>query len=176
MKDFIPNAAADSRKQKIFGVTHDPSQQFRANTSHTRWMFGWKAAQTSLMVGSLLPVFFLLTLHTLSVTLATAPLHGRKRFIPTRPSGQILGFSFFVKRTWVTFSQLLYLISRFCNQARNHLEWGREGAFTPTDFSPFKKSPSSFFLHPLVWFVSTGVKASITHGCIPKHSDRDHQK
>lgn len=57
-------------------------------------------------------------------------------------------FSFFVKCTWVTFSQLLYLISRFCNQARNHLQSDREGAFTPTDFSPFKKSPGSFSCTP----------------------------
>lgn len=34
------------------------------------------------------------------------------------------------------------------------------------------KEPQFLFLHPLVWFVSTGVKASITHGCIPKHSDQ----
>lgn len=35
------------------------------------------------------------------------------------------------------------------------------------------KEAQFLFLRPLVWFVSAGVNASITHGCIPKHSDQN---
>lgn len=139
--------------------------------------------QNSFRIVFLLPVLFLLSLHTLVWPVLSywslwppLPSPAVRALFPC-DSGADPGLLIFL----LNVLELLSLLSDTAAEQRVSFSEAEmnvlTGGFTPTDFSLFEKNPGSFFpAHPLVWFISTSVKTFITHGCIPKHSDQDHHK
>lgn len=79
----------------------------------------------------------------LLVTLATPPLPGCRRFIPMWPWCRFEAFH--------SLQNALELLSAAFSSRRTsatrreiNLQWAREGAFTPPDSSPFKRTPVPF--------------------------------
>lgn len=108
----------------------------------------------------------------LLVTFATPALPGCKRFIPMWLWCRFWA-SYEMFLSYFHFSQLLQP-SKESPSVRQRWTQLRVRSRLLTSFH--LKRTLVPFPAPLVWFISTSMNASITHGCIPKHTDQDPQK